>query len=75
MNNNRPPASIWEPICDGKQGNYYCWPKIADESVKLEAMTVSEYWLANVANTVGIGRQNTLDGRGHSIPPIRPSHS
>ena len=26
MNNNRPPASTWEPICDGKQGNYYCWP-------------------------------------------------
>ena len=26
MNNNHPPASIWEPICDGKQGNYYCWP-------------------------------------------------
>ena len=27
MNNNRPPASIWQPICDGKQGNYYYWPK------------------------------------------------
>ena len=26
MNNNRPPASTWEPICDGKQGNNYCWP-------------------------------------------------
>ena len=28
MNSNHPPASIWGPICDRKQGNNYCWPKV-----------------------------------------------
>ena len=28
MNNTRQPVSTWEPVCDGKQGNYDCWPYI-----------------------------------------------
>ena len=55
MNNNRLPACTWEPICDEKQGNYYCWSnwrsvaKLLCEPYHIKCIALGTKWTNYVA--------------------------